>query len=73
MEPQDPKTEKPLSNRERAAIKDELISELVRWLPERGRSVRPRGGIHSPQGRPDAAPAGGRDDRAPRARAQRAA
>jgi transposase-like protein len=29
MEPREPKTEKPLSNRERAAIKDELISELV--------------------------------------------
>jgi putative transposase len=43
MEPQDPKTEKPLSNRERAEIKDELISELVAGCQNEGDLFGPEG------------------------------
>jgi putative transposase len=43
MEPQEPKTEKPLSNRERAAIKDELISELVAGCQNEGDLFGPEG------------------------------
>src|SRR6476620_6150627 len=43
MEPQEPKTEKPLSNRERAAIKDELITELVAGCQNEGDLFGPEG------------------------------
>jgi putative transposase len=43
MESQDPKTEKPLSNRERAEIKDELISELVAGCQNEGDLFGPEG------------------------------
>jgi len=43
MEPQEPKTDKPLSNRERAAIKDELISELVAGCQNEGDLFGPEG------------------------------
>ena len=43
MEPQEPKTEKPLSNRERAAIKDELITELVTGCQNEGDLFGPEG------------------------------
>jgi len=72
MESREPKTEKPLSNRERVAIKDELITELVAGCQNDGDLFGPEG-VFSPQRRGDAAPAGVRDDRPPRARAQRAA
>jgi putative transposase len=43
MESKEPKTEKPLSNRERAAIKDELISELVAGCQNEGDLFGPEG------------------------------
>ena len=72
MEPQEPKTDKPLSSRDRAAIKDELISESVAGCKMRT-IWSARGDVHAPQGRRHARPAGGRDDFPPRARTQREA
>lgn len=43
METQDPKLEKPLSNRERAVVKDELISELVANCQNEGDLFGPDG------------------------------
>ena len=43
MDQQEPKNEKPLSNRERAALKDELISELVAGCQNEGDLFGPEG------------------------------